>query len=209
MNATPPLTPSVSAADARLLSLAIRRFEQIDAHDPVHEQGSPRAQLYGQRMSETLEHFRPSASVALKLAVRAQHIERWTIARNNFAEGKAGYYAWRKACAQHHASVASRELLALGAEQSLVERVSALIRKEHLKKDDEAQALEDVACLVFLRYEFKPFLQKSAPEKIPTIVQKTWAKMSEQGHAAALALVGSLPMSVQQALTQALNAEPT
>lgn len=202
MNTAKPAT----SADT-LLTKAIARFEHLDAQDPIQEQGMARAQLYGQRMSNTLEHFHPGASVALQLAVRAQHIERWKIARHDFAEGKAGYYAWRKACAQHHALIARRELQALEAEQSLIERVCSLIRKEHLKKDEEAQTLEDVACLVFIRHEFEAFLQKTSAEKIPDIVQKTWAKMSDKGHAAALAMVDSLPMPVQQALTQALNAK--
>ena len=70
-------------------------------------------------------------------------------------------------------------------------RVAHLIRKEDLKKDEETQTLEDVACLVFLDDQFEEFEKQHDEEKIVRILQKTWGKMSEKGHELAL----SLPMS--------------
>lgn len=187
-----------------MLQQALARFDQLNSADPVLENGEPRALLYGQRMSAQLQAFCPSASVALQLAVRAQHLQRWQIGREQFSADRAGYHAWRKACAEHHARRAGEILAELGADDALINRVAQLIRKERFKADPEAQTLEDVACLVFLQHDFEPFLAKTEPEKIPAIVQKTWAKMSAEGRQAALALLPRLPDKVQTALNAAL-----
>jgi len=50
------------------------------------------------------------------------------------------------------------------------------------------QLLEDVICLVFLEHYFHEFGQKHSEEKLLPIVQKTWKKMSERAHDAALQL---------------------
>ena len=71
-----------------------------------------------------------------------------------------------------------------GTEDS--ERVAALIRKEDLKRDDETQILEDVACLVFLDDQFEEFEKEHDEKKILTILRKTWVKMSDRGHEEAM-----------------------
>ena len=38
----------------------------------------PKELLYSQRMSAWLERLRPDASEVLRIAARAQHLERWT-----------------------------------------------------------------------------------------------------------------------------------
>ena len=48
--------------------------------------------------------------------------------------------------------------------------------------------MEDVVCLVFLENYFEDFAAKHDDEKIIDIVKKTWAKMSPEGHEAALQL---------------------
>lgn len=59
--------------------------------------------------------------------------------------------------------------------------------KEGLSKgDEEAQVLEDVACLVFLDDQFEEFKEKHDEEKIVRILQKTWGKMSKRGQDMAL-----------------------
>jgi hypothetical protein len=67
-------------------------------------------------------------------------------------------------------------------------RVGALIRKEGIKRDAEAQTLEDVICLTFMRWYFADFAAKHPPEKVADIVAKTARKMSAAGRAAALSL---------------------
>jgi len=43
-------------------------------------------------------------------------------------------------------------------------------------------------CLVFLDYYFDDFSEKHSDEKVIDILQKTWRKMSDKGHEAALHL---------------------
>jgi len=68
------------------------------------------------------------------------------------------------------------------------EHVMALVRKQGLKRDAEAQTLEDVACLVFMRWYFAPFAAKRSHDELFSIVTKTARKMSPAGRKAALTL---------------------
>jgi len=83
-----------------------------------------------------------------------------------------------------------------------IERVGALVRKEKLKLDPEAQLLEDVVCVVFLEHYLTPFMAKTEPAKLPGILAKTWKKMSDFGHAEALKL--NVPPQVLRLLEQGL-----
>ncbi len=89
-----------------------------------------------------------------------------------------------------------------GYEEATIERAARIVAKKGLRQDPEVQALEDVACLVFLNYEFARFAAGHPREKIIDIVRKTWNKMSEQGRAAAIALQLPEPLAgiVQDAL---------
>jgi hypothetical protein len=154
-------------------------------------------------MSRMLERFRPEASEALKIAARAQHIERWTSPRANYPEGRVGYLRWRTELKNYHAQRAGELMGQCGYGSEIIARVQSLVRKERLKYDDEAQALEDVICLVFLEDYFVDFAAKHAEEKVIDILRKTWAKMSKEGQAAALKLV--LPPAALELLTRALR----
>jgi Domain of unknown function (DUF4202) len=59
--------------------------------------------------------------------------------------------------------------------------------KEGIKRNPEMQVLEDVICLVFLRWYFLDFTVKRADEDIERIVAKAARKMSTEARAAALA----------------------
>ena len=69
-----------------------------------------------------------------------------------------------------------------------IKRVGTLLRKRGLKTDPEVQLMEDVICLVFLEHYFHDFAQKHDEEKLIPIIQKTWNKMTDAGHEAALKL---------------------
>lgn len=172
------------------LRRAFERFDAINAGDPrtevVDGEEGPKELIYARRMSETLSRFEPDASEALRLATRAQHIARWEIPRSDFPEGRAGYKKWRVQLMFHHADVAEEVLRDLDYPEETVERVKTLLRKQGLKRDPEVQTLEDVACLVFLEHYFDDFATEHEDEKLVDILQKTWRKMSERGHEAAL-----------------------
>lgn len=65
------------------------------------------------------------------------------------------------------------------------------------------QALEDVICLVFMRYYLADFATRHSQEKLVGIIQKTWAKMSSEGQAAALQL--KLNVEVSELVASALK----
>ena len=172
----------------------------IDAANAVDP--SSRALLYGRRMSVTLEAFMPGASDILKIAARAQHIERWLMPRDSYPEGRIAYLTWRKDLQKHHARRAGELMAAAGYGPGEIARVGSLLKKERLKQDEEVQALEDVICLVFLAHEAPDFIAKHDDAKVRDILQKTARKMSAQGlaAAAALALDGRLGRLLGEAL---------
>lgn len=150
----------------------------------------PSALIYGERMTAMLEKFQPASSEELKIAIRGQHIERFAVRRETYPEGKAGYYRWRNELKKRHAARLAEIMAPLGYSDAAIARVGAIVQKEGVKTDPDAQTLEDVASLVFLAYELDAFLTKYSypPEKLADILAKTWKKMSDRGHEAALEL---------------------
>ncbi len=168
---------------------AIAAIDAAHAEDPDKDiSGVPKELLYAQRMSAWLAKLVPQASEALQLAVRCQHLRRWAIPRASFPEGKVGYLRWRKEESLAHAALAGELLAQAGYDAGAVKRVQSLVKKERIKHDAEAQALEDVTCLVFLEYEFAPFAAKHPDDKVVDILRKTWPKMSPLGQREALGL---------------------
>lgn len=191
-----------------LIARAYAAIDRENADDPktvevdgVHR---PAALVYGERMTMMLDTVQPHASDALKIACRAQHLRRFDLPRDSYPMDKAGYHAWRNAQKAAHAQKAGEILASLGAEPALIDRVGALIRKERLKRDPEAQTLEDVACLVFLAFEFEAFARSHDDAKLVDIVAKTWPKMSADGHQRALDMAPSLAPRLRAIVAQAL-----
>jgi hypothetical protein len=173
---------------------AIALIDDANRQDPsrttIDGVEHPNELLYSQRMTAWLEKLEPNASEALKLAARAQHIQRWMIPRSTYPMTRAGYYTWRTELAKFHATTVASLLQQAGCDHFAIARVQSLIRKERLKDDPETQTLEDVICLVFLESYFADFARKHAheEEKVIQILRRTWRKMSERGHAAAVKL---------------------
>jgi len=186
---------------------ALTLIDAENAQDPnvelVDGRPAPKELVYSKRMSDTLAAFRPEASEALRLAARAQHIKRWAIPRSNYPNGKKGYLAWRRTLAEFHAEKTGELLLRAGYDEATAERVEELIQKKNLKSDPEAQTLEDVICLVFLKHYFAPFMKKHDEAKIVRILRKTWAKMSDEGREAALDL--PLPEGARSVVEKAVG----
>lgn len=195
--------------DQTRLQLTLEAFDTANRHDPNHEvvdgQSQPREWVYGQRMSEMLASFAPAASEALQLAARSQHIERWAIPRTDYPTGRVGYNRWRTELGRYHARRASELMAQTGYGEATCQRVSDLLQKKQLKRDPETQTLEDVACLVFLRYYLEDFAKKHEDDKLISILQKTWQKMSESGQESAMQI--PLSAKLQNILQQALEAD--
>lgn len=132
--------------------------------------------------------LQPDASEALQLASRCQHICRWEVPRSTQPMGRAGYLKWRAGLKKFHAEKSAGILRDVGYPEEVITRVQELNLKKNLKTDPDCQTIEDALCLVFLQYQFDALIADTDPEKMIRIVQKTWAKMSQQGHEAALKL---------------------
>lgn len=189
------------------LSEAIARFDAANTEDPNQEmidgRERPKELVYAERMSAWLDRLAPDASDVVRLAVRAQHIRRWSIPRDSYPMDRAGYRKWRIDLGTFHAETAGEILRDVGHDEETVTRVQSLLRKERLKADPEVQLLEDVACLVFLSHYFADFAAKHDDAKLVEIVRKTWRKMSTRGQAAARGL--ALPADLEAILARALG----
>ena len=165
-------------------------IDAANAQDPNIEiyqsQTYPKELLYSNRMYERLMDFHPNASEEIQLATKAQHICRWKMPRESYPMDRVGYLKWREDLKKFHAKTTGEILTKAGYSQEFIDRVSFLIEKKLLKKDEETQLLEDVICLVFLEFYLDPFVQKHDTEKLKNIILKTWNKMSEAGHQEAL-----------------------
>lgn len=195
------------SADEMLIA-AIASIDAANARDPnaveVDGRREPAELVYGKRMSAALSRMAPDASVHLKLAVRGQHIERWTSPRKSYPEGRAGYLQWRHDLKAFHAKRVGEIMQTAGYGADDIARVGALVRKERLKRDIEAQILEDVACIVFLEFYAEAFMSKTDEDKLAGILAKTWGKMSSLGHehAQRLALPPRLLALLEQGLAR-------
>ena len=176
------------------LADTLAAFDAANAADPntVDAAGERVAAelVYARRMTAWLARVAPDADELLQLAARAQHICRWTIPRADYPEGRAGYKRWRADLAREHARIAGSIMREHGYADAAIARVGDLLMKKRLGTDGDVQALEDVACLVFLDSYFTDFATKHDEDKLIGIVKKTWDKMSARGHE----LAGSLEL---------------
>lgn len=185
-------TPGVQDAavdDQDRYRQAVAAIDARNAEDPTGREAQ-----HARDVLRWIEVLAPQASVALRLAGRAQHMGRWRIPRNSYPGGRAGYLRWRRDLAAFHAEQTARVLTGCGYPAELVERVGRLIRKENLAGDAEAQTLEDALCLTFIERELDDFRRRHDETKLQRILQRTWAKMSPAAHRQALALPLSEPV---------------
>lgn len=177
---------------AERFQLAIAEFDRNNAEDPnqVVVDGERRARevVDAERLAAWVERLEPNASEALRLAARCQHLRRWEVPRSSYPAGRLGYLEWRKALAKLHAAHAAAILFRLGYEQELIDRVRAINLKQGLKIDPDVQTMEDALCLAFLEHEALEFAATRTEEQVVEILRRTWRKMSDRGHAAALGL---------------------
>jgi Domain of unknown function (DUF4202) len=184
------------APDPRLAA-ALDRFEAIHRADPrrvsVDGVDVPWSVRYHGRLGHWVERLDPDGSAPLRLAAACQHIRRWDVPRGDYAEGRLGYRRWRTDLAKMHARIARDVLAEVGYDDATIVRVEALLRKVGLGRDPEVQRFEDAICMVFFEMDFVELAGKHEDEKMLDILRKTWAKMSDAGHRAALGYVAELP----------------
>lgn len=182
-------------ANQERFTRAIALFDAANAEDPNQDEGLPKELLYAQRMTEMIGRFAPQASEVAQLAVRAQHIKRWTVPRSNYPMTKPGYFAWRTGLYKFHAETAGDLLLQAGYDAATVEQVKAAVGKQGLMTNPDTQLLEDVSSLVFLEHYMLGFAGQHAEyseQKWLGIIRKTWKKMS--GEAQRFATTGGIKL---------------
>jgi hypothetical protein len=177
-----------------LYQAAIAAFDKANSEDPNKEvvDGNPypKELLYAQRMTEMQERYAPEASEAVKLACRAQHIQRWKSPRSDYPMDKKGYMLWRTNLYKFHADTAGALMKEAGYDDEMIARVKTIVGKKDLKSNPETQMMEDVVDLVFIEHYMLDFAQQKPDydeAKWILIIRKTWDKMSERAHQFALA----------------------
>jgi len=182
----------MAPVDRARFQAAIAAFDRENAADPhklnVAGLDRPRELVDAERLSVWVERLDPNASEALRLAARCQHIRRWHIARDSFPEGRVGYLQWRTQLGRFHADTVTRILEQLGYGRETIDAVRRINLKQGLHSNPDTQTMEDALCLTFLEFEFEEFCAKHPADKVVDVVRKTWKKMSERGHQAALGL---------------------
>jgi hypothetical protein len=167
----------------------------------------PKELLYSKRMSDMLERYNSDADDAMKLAIRAQHIERWKSPRNAYPMDRIGYLTWRKDLYKIQANTAAELLAQAGYDDGEIERVRTAVAKKNIKGNPDTQLLEDVTDLVFLEYYMLEFVSKHpdySEEKWIDIIRKTWHKMSDTAHEFTLSGAVKLPQSLASLVMKAV-----
>ena len=192
---------------------AIAAFDQANGEDPnkdTHDgKEYPKELLYAIRMGEMQERYIPEATEAVKLAVRAQHIQRWKISRNEFPMDRQGYLQWRTKLYKFHAQTAGDLMRTVGYDDEMIERVMTIVSKKGLKVNPETQMMEDVVDLVFIEHYMMEFATKHPEyeeDKWIQIIRKTWQKMSPRAHEFALSGKIKLPEALVPLILKAVQA---
>ena len=167
----------------------------------------PKELLYSERMSEMLDRFKPDADEVMKLAIRAQHIERWKSPRKAYPEGRMGYLKWRKDLYKIQASRAAELMAEAGYEQDACDQAWQAVAKKNIKGNPNTQLLEDVTDLVFMEHYMLEFVGKHPEydeEKWIDIIRKTWNKMSPEAQQFAISGAVVLPESLTPLILKAV-----
>jgi tRNAThr (cytosine32-N3)-methyltransferase len=169
--------------------------------------GRPAELAYADNMEKWVARVVPDARPILRLAARCQHLERWSVPRGSFPEGRPGYLAWRKSLYVKQSERARGLLLAAGISEAEAAEAATWVSKAEMRTNAGSQALEDAAVLVFLESEIGAFAAQHAEYprgKFVDILRKTWRKMSPRARVLALGL--DLPAAIAALVREAAGA---
>ena len=190
---------------------ALALIDAANSEDPnqVTADGKtwPKELIYSMRMSDMLQRFAPDADDAAKLAIRAQHVQRWKSPRDAYPMDRIGYLQWRKDLYKIQAQTAADLLVQAGYDDALISRVKQAVAKKGIKENPDTQLLEDVTDLVFMEHYLLEFAGKHPEydeEKWLDIIRKTWKKMSDRAQQFALSGSIKLPESLLPLIKKAV-----
>ncbi|MDA3870075.1 MAG: DUF4202 domain-containing protein [Gammaproteobacteria bacterium] len=190
-------------------------IDQANSEDPntvtdAENREWPKELLYSHYMSDMLQRFAPETDEVMKLAIRAQHIQRWKSARSDYPMDRKGYHQWRTALYTFHANTLAELMAQAGYDEASLERVKQAVGKKALKTNPDTQLVEDIAALVFIEHYMLAFATKH-PEydeaKWIDIIRKTWRKMSEPAQQFALSGSVNLPEPLVPLIQKALSSD--
>lgn len=177
----------------QIFDTAVALIDAANGEDPNQEiadgKAWPKELLYSHRMSGMLQRFAPEADDIARLAIRAQHIQRWKSPRDSYPMDREGYLQWRRDLYKFHAQTAAALLARAGYGEDAIERVKRIVSKQGIKSNPDTQLLEDVTALVFIEHYMQDFAARHpeyGDEKWRGIVRKTWEKMSRRARDFAL-----------------------
>ncbi len=190
-------------------------IDEANRQDPNTEMADgkewPKELLYSERMSDMLERFAPDADPLARIAIRAQHIERWKLPRSDFPMNRKGYHQWRTRLYGFHAERVGALMEQAGYDADSIERVKRAVSKKSLRDNPDTQLVEDIAALVFIEHYMQDFADKH-PEydeaKWIDIIRRTWRKMSPKAQEFALAGKIRLPEPLVPLIQKAVAKTP-
>jgi len=187
----------------QLYNDVIKLIDATNTEDPNKESVDgkeyPKELLYSQRMADMIQRFDSNAEDVNKIAVRAQHIQRWKSPRSDYLMDRKGYHQWRTNLYKYHAQTTAALMQQVGYDQKSIQRVELAIGKKAIKTNSDTQMLENIAALVFIEHYMLAFANKH-PEydeaKWIDIIRKTWNKMTDSAQQFALSGKLVLPESL-------------
>ena len=193
--------------------MAVELIDAANIEDPNLESRDgkelPKELLYSFRMSDMQQRYASDADDAMKLALRAQHIQRWKYPRDDYPMDRKGYHLWRTNLYSFHADTVAALLVKAGYDENFIERVKLAVSKKSIKSNLDTQLLEDVSALVFIEHYMLAFVEKHPEydeEKWLLIIKRTWDKMTDRAHDFALAGNIKLPASLIPIIQKAVSA---
>jgi len=185
--------PQSEQPDRLVQALAL--IDEANSADPnvleVRGRSGPKELVHSEMVTAWVRRLRPDPPDELLLAARAHHIRRWLSPRSSYPEGRAGYLRWRRDLSNRQAGDAGEILARAGYDDTSIERVKSIVRKQRLTEDPDVQTLEDAICLVFLETQFDELASRLDHDRMVGVLRKTMAKMSP----AALEQVAALALS--------------
>jgi uncharacterized protein DUF4202 len=174
------------------LAAALAAIDAANADDPnvivVDGVERPKEQAHAEMMTAWVRRLDPDCSDEQLIAARAHHLRRWSVPRDAYPEGRAGYLRWRTALKQQHAEEVAAILRDVGYDDEAIARVQQIVRKQGIGRDPAVQVHEDALCLVFLETQFDELIERLGEDKTIDVLRKTAKKMSPAGLDAAQGL---------------------
>ena len=129
----------MTTTDSRL-QCALAAIDAANRADPNQERYGdelvPKEYVYSLHMTRWLFELESEPSERMQIACRAQHIERWTLPRKDYPEGRKAYYQWRQACGRMHGRRAAEIMAGCGYPPAECERVGTILTKRELRRQE-------------------------------------------------------------------------